>query len=171
MERASAWRLALTEALGGRVFVEGEPLRVFPGPRALCEVGAVAGIPEEKLARLRALARAALSGGLDAERLRRTPPEEALARLRALPGVGAWTAQHMLLRGAAVSDVAPTAEPRVLRAFAEFTASRPPSPGEFAKISERWRPYQMWVCFLLMCWLGRSGRWRIGRRSARAGAA
>lgn len=82
----------------------------------MLRVERLAGLPDEKVLRLHAVARAAIDGVLDAHRLRALPVEWALAQLKAVRGVGEWTAQHILLCGASLADVLPTAEPRVLRA-------------------------------------------------------
>jgi len=81
----------------------------------LVELDAFPGLPAEKVARLRAVALAALDGRLDSARLRAMPLADAVAELRTIRGVGPWTAQHIVMRGCGVIDELPSAEPRVLR--------------------------------------------------------
>lgn len=149
---------------------------VFPSPKQLLQVTAVAGLSEEKLARLKGVAVAALDGKLDADRLRAMPEAQALIELEALRGVGPWTAEHILYRGAALSDALPTSEPRVLHGFADASGLKKGSVEALVERSEGWRPFRMWVCVLLARHLGRIGGWnrpglaeergRLGRRAA-----
>ena len=60
------------------------------------------GLSAVKVGRLHDLARAALDGRLDTERLRALPEADALSELMTLPGVGPWTAQAILTRGCGV---------------------------------------------------------------------
>ena len=87
----------------GRSFV------VAPHPASLLEVPEVAGIPAEKLVRLRGIADAALSGKLDASRRREMREGAALLELESLRGVGPWTASHILHRGAGSTNALPSA--------------------------------------------------------------
>jgi DNA-3-methyladenine glycosylase II len=65
------------------------------------------GLSRQKAAYVRAVARVADAGTLDAAQLRALPLEEAVATLRALPGIGAWSAAVVLLRGCGRLDVFP----------------------------------------------------------------
>ena len=68
-------------------------MRAFPRPERLLEATDVPGLSSVKVGRLHDLARAAIDGRLDTERLRALPEADALAELMTLPGVGPWTAQ------------------------------------------------------------------------------
>ena len=46
------------------------------------------------------------------------PPEQAIAQLGQLPGIGAFSAELVLLRGASAPDEIPRHEPRLARAVA-----------------------------------------------------
>ena len=132
------------------VTVNGHVLRPFPGPRALVDLEPVQGLPMPKVEWLRELARAAADGHLDAGRLRALPPEEALRELRELPGVGAFSSELILVRGAGAPDVLPRAEPRVRTAVRRaYDLGGEPSLAELARIAEPWRPLRSWVCVLL----------------------
>lgn len=152
VKQAAALRKRLSAAHGSLV----GGLWLVPSPRQLLGVKAFPGIAERKLEVLHALARAALDGKLEADRLRSMPTEAALESLEALPGIGPWTASHMLLRGASVRDVLPQAEPRVLRAFAS-AYGRPEA--DYERVSEGWRPFRMWAAILLVRNLAREGKW------------
>jgi len=152
VKQAGALRRKLSEAHGTEV----GGLFVMPSPEQLLGVKQFIGVPAQKLEVLHGLARAALDGRIDAERLRALPTEEALEQLESLYGIGPWTAHHMLLRGASAQDALPTAEPRVLRAFA-LAYERPES--DFASVAEAWRPFRMWASILLVRNLAREGQW------------
>jgi len=103
---------------------------------------------------LRSVAIAALEGRLDASRLRALPPEQALAELRQLPGIGDFSAELILLRGAAAPDELPRHEPRLARAVAlAYNLPGPPSAQELQHISGNWRPYRTWATVLLRTFL------------------
>lgn len=170
MRLAAAAKLALTQEHGDSVRLDGVEHRVFPGPGALAEVTRVDGLSDEKVARLRGVARAALDGALDAEALRAAPEAVALRELQRLRGVGPWAASHIYYRGAAPIDALPTTEPRVLHGLAHALGVAAVTPAEFVRAADDWRPFRMWVAVLLARHLARSGRWNApslaGERAA-----
>ena len=116
---------------------------------------------------LRSLAVAALDGRLDTARLRALPAEEALAQLKELPGVGGFSAELVLLRGAGAPDEVPRHEPRLARAVARaYDRPAPPSADELARISGSWRPYRTWTTLLLRTYLEDETGEIAGRRPA-----
>lgn len=129
-------------------------VRPFPRPQGLLDVVAVQGISAVKVGRLRDLARAAMDGRLDTERLRALPEEEALAELRTLPGIGPWTAQAVLMRGCGVADSLPLADEISRTAVAAlYGLAEPPDDAAWTALSDAWRPYRMWATVLLhMAW-------------------
>ena len=169
VKQAGVTRRRLSEAHG--TLVGG--LWVLPSPQQLLTVKSFPGIAVQKLEVLQGLARAALDGTLDAQRLRALPMEQALEELQRLRGVGPWTASHLLVRGASLQDALPVTEPRVLRAFTHAYA-RPES--EFVTTSALWKPFRMWACIALVRNLGLAGKWaavpsdfqRRGKRAAYA---
>jgi len=141
----------------------GRSFHPAPAPARLLSVERFPGLTEEKIARLHAVARAALDGRLDASTLTAMPREQAIERLRAIRGVGPWTAEHVLLRGCGVVDAMPTAEERVLRGIAEaYGLPETPTPQQALSLAERWRPFRMWIAVRLVMHLGASGRWSRG---------
>jgi DNA-3-methyladenine glycosylase II len=140
----------LAAVLGDSIEVGGEAYRPFPRPQRLLETTAVAGLSAVKVGRLHDLARAALDGRLDTERLRALPEADALAALRALPGVGPWTAQAILTRGCGVADAIPLADEISRTAVAAaYGLAEAPDDATWARISDAWRPYRMWATVLL----------------------
>lgn len=120
------------------------------GPAMLARLSTIKGLSETNLPRLRGVAEAALGGTLGAARLRSLPRSEALEELTAIPGIGPFSAELILLRGAGDPDLTPTADPRLARAMAiAYDLKAPPSAARIAEISEVWKPYRTWVALLL----------------------
>jgi DNA-3-methyladenine glycosylase II len=148
--QAAALKERIAEQYGAHLTVAGAPLAAFPTPRALRAVACIPGLPEVKTGRLRALADAALAGDLDAARLRAMPPADALAHLRTLPGIGPFSAELILIRGAGHPDLFPACERRLHAAMADAYHLDNPGPGQLAELSaRRWAPYRSWVALLL----------------------
>lgn len=157
MTQAARLKTRILEALVEPLAIDGEDIRAFPPPERLLELGSVPGLPAEKLERLHAVARAAADGLLDAEHLASMPTDAAVAELSTVHGVGGWTASLILLRGLGPADELPLNEPRVRRAVAlAYRLPEPPDDEAFLRIAQGWRPYRMWVAFLLRVWLGRA---------------
>lgn len=150
-EQATPIRDQLSVAHGARLIVEGEELVAFPSPERLLTVTDVEGIPAIKLERLHAIARAALDGSLDRERLLALEPETALEQLRILPGIGAFWSQAILLRAVGPTDVAIPSERR-LRAKTATLYNMPEAAEDdeaFMALTERWQPFRTWVSVLI----------------------
>jgi DNA-3-methyladenine glycosylase II len=148
--QASAIKARITAEFGETIDVGGRTLRSFPSPAKLAQLSTVNGLSEIKLQRLRGIGEAALDGTLGAARLRSLPRSQALEELIAIPGIGPFSAELILLRGAGDPDYTPTAEPRLARAIAiAYDIEAPPSAADIAEISEAWRPYRTWVALLL----------------------
>ena len=98
-----------------------------------------------------------MDGRLDTELLRSQPIEDALAALRSIRGIGDWSSQHILLRGAGVADAVPVADPRTRVAVrAAYDLSAEPSDDELTAIADAWRPFRMWGFVLIRLWHGRT---------------
>jgi DNA-3-methyladenine glycosylase II len=148
--QAAAIKARITAEHGETIDVGGRMVRAFPNPAKLAQLSTVNGLSETKLQRLRGIAEAALGGTLGAARLRSLPRSQALEELIAIPGIGPFSAELILLRGAGDPDFTPTAEPRLARAMAiAYDMKAPPSAADIAEISEVWKPYRTWVALLL----------------------
>ena len=167
MTVAAALQQRIAIATGSVTSGWGRAFHPSPAPERLLGLATFAGVSAEKMARLHAVAVAALEGKLDADRLRALPAARAIDELRGIRGVGPWTAEHVLMRGSGVVDELPTAEPRVLRALQEaYGLEAMPSAEEARAIAERWRPYRMWIAVRMVMGLSRSG-WNAPRSERR----
>ncbi len=90
MTQAATVKNRLATDLGEPVDFGDLTLPAFPAPDRLADLGPTRGLTDRKVDQLRALARAAADGQLDADRLRQLPREQALAQLQTLPGIGPW---------------------------------------------------------------------------------
>ncbi len=145
--QAAQLKQKLAERFGTPVDVAGVTLPTFPGPAALPE--RVPLVSELKSDRLHAVAEAALAGRLDAATLRALPPDEAIARLRELPGIGPFSAELILLRGAGHPDRFPTVEGRLHEEMAHAYGLTDPSMADLTQVADGWQPYRTWVALLL----------------------
>jgi DNA-3-methyladenine glycosylase II len=151
MRAAARVKERLTVELGTELTLGGASVRCPPGPDRMRAVAGGSGLPPVKVERLRGLADAAAAGRLDAWALRAVPVDEALASLQELPGIGAFSASLVLVRGAGHPDVLPLAEARLRDAMA-LAYGRPTASlddREITRIAEGWQPYRSWVAFLL----------------------
>src|SRR5580658_2227745 len=148
--QAAAIKAHITAEHGEIIDVGGRMVRAFPNPAKLARLSSINGLSETKLQRLRSVAEAALGGTLGAARLRSLPRSQALEELIAIPGIGPFSAELILLRGAGDPDCTPTAEPRLARAMAiAYDMKAPPSATDIGEISAAWKPYRTWVALLL----------------------
>jgi DNA-3-methyladenine glycosylase II len=147
--QAAAVRDQLARELGTSFQLDGAALAAFPLPERLLGCAERPGLPPEKVARLHAVARAALDGQLDADRLRALDPAAALADLQTLKGIGPFYAQLLHIRSTGVTD-ALVDEPRVLASTAHlYGLPHPPDRAAFAELAEPWRPFRTWATVLL----------------------
>ena len=148
--QAARIKARLAEELGPVVEIHGRKEHAFPGPSRLRQLETFPGVFGHKVEYLHQLARATLEGKLEATFLRALPPEQALEHLKTLPGIGDFSAQLILLRGAGEPDALPTHEPRLGRAMAlAYGLDHLPTTQEARQIAEAWRPYRTWGSLLL----------------------
>jgi DNA-3-methyladenine glycosylase II len=150
MTQGATLRRRLSDELGDRVEIDGRPLSAFPPPDRLARLAPMPGMTVRKVENLRALGEAALAGELDTDLLRGMPVDEALTHLRKLPGIGPFSAELTLIRGAGLVDLFPRETPRLHRAMAEaYDLGPEPPPATLEAIARQWRPFRGWVAFLL----------------------
>jgi DNA-3-methyladenine glycosylase II len=140
----------MTAELGQAVDVHGDLRHAFPGPARLADLDGYPGLTSRKVGYLRSLGEAAMAGRLDAARLRALPREQALAALKELDGVGDFSAELILLRGAGDPDHLPVHEPLLRRAVAlAYGLDGQPDDARLTELAQAWRPYRTWVVLLL----------------------
>jgi DNA-3-methyladenine glycosylase II len=135
----------------GRVFdLDGEELAAFPPPERLAAVRAFPGFDATRMTRLRAIARAALDGRLDAGRLAKLSAEDARAELETLPGIGPFYADLVLVRATGVADLLPRNEPMLLSYAGHFYRDgKAVDMPTLESIAEHWRPFRTWAAVLI----------------------
>src|SRR5205814_10467295 len=103
-----------------------------------------AGLSRSKTAALKDLAAITLDGTVPTRReLARMTDEEIVERLTKVRGIGRWTVEMLLLFELGRLDVWPVADYGVQKGFAKtFGRKKLPTPKQFQKIGERWRPYR-----------------------------
>jgi DNA-3-methyladenine glycosylase II len=148
--QAASIKGRITAEHGETIDVGSRMVRAFPNPTTLGQLSTIDGLSETKLQRLRGVAEAALGGTLGAARLRSLPRSQAVEELKAIPGIGPFSAELILLRGAGDPDCIPTADPRLARAIAiAYDMKAQPSAAKITEVSEVWKPYRTWVALLL----------------------
>jgi DNA-3-methyladenine glycosylase II len=148
--QAARIRERMTAELGQPVDVHGDVRQAFPAPGRLAALEGFPGLFAGKADNLRALGEAAAVGRLDGAWLRSIPRDQALTELKRLQGIGDFSAELILLRGAGDPDHLPEHEPRLYRGAAlAYDLDDPADHDWLAKQAEPWRPYRTWVAFLL----------------------
>jgi DNA-3-methyladenine glycosylase II len=136
--------------LGQAVDIHGDVRHAFPAPARLAALDGFPGLFAGKVENLRSLGEAAAVGRLDGDRLRALPREQALVELKQLPGIGDFSAELVLLRGAGDPDHLPSHEPRLCRGAAlAYGLDEAPDRAWLEDRAEAWRPYRTWVVLLL----------------------
>jgi DNA-3-methyladenine glycosylase II len=149
MRTASVLKQRISRDYGTPVMVDSTEMTTFPSPQVLLDATSLPGVHSVKLERIHGLAASALDGTLTARAPRTVPPDEALATLRQLPGVGPFSAELILVRGAGAPDVF-TSESRLLAAIRKvYHLPEASAEGDYRSIAQGWRPLRSWVSFWL----------------------
>ncbi|MEP6598870.1 MAG: DNA-3-methyladenine glycosylase 2 family protein [Actinomycetota bacterium] len=143
-------RRALSDARGTRFDIAEEQVAAFPLPDQLLALTDFPGLNEQKITRLHGVARAALAGQLDAQRLRAMDPAEAMADVQSIPGIGPFYSALVVVRAVGFADVEPQDEPRSMALIARlYGLPQPLKLDEVRAVAETWRPFRTWVTFLI----------------------
>ena len=95
----------------------------------------------------------------------RFPPGTRSLSSRNCAGIGGFSAQLILVRGAGEPDLLPSSEPRLARAAAlAYGLDGLPSQQELERMGTRWAPYRSWVSFLLRVFLEEETHEIAGKR-------
>lgn len=111
----------------------------FPAPQALGDLDL--DLPGRKTEYLHAVAEAALDGRLDGAALRSVDPDEAVRVVQEIKGLGPFSAELVVIRGANAPDALPRHEHRLK---AEVTERYGPDH-TLEEVSAAWRPFRTWA--------------------------
>jgi DNA-3-methyladenine glycosylase II len=144
--QAASLRRRLSAEAGRTFELAGVTEYAFPLPERLLDLREFPGLEPQRIERLHGVARAALAGQLDPDRLATLEPDEALADLRRIPGLGPVYAGLVELRSTGVSDALTLGEPR-LPSYLKHYYGLPETPdGEtIRRLAEPWRPFRTWA--------------------------
>ena len=112
------------------------------------------GLSRPKIAHMKSVAAALLTGTLDLQRVVTAPLEPARAELLSVKGIGPWTAELFLLYARGEPDAFPVADIGLMEAHkrlsgAEIRMDRT----AFTAHAEAWRPWRGVAAHLLWAWL------------------
>lgn len=151
--QAATIKRQIAERYGTSIDVHGRQEPAFPGPRSLVEItDRLDDLGQVKKERLAHLAGATLNGHLNANRLRDMHADDALEHLQELPGIGPFSAELVLLRGAGHPDHVPTHERRLLEALGHLYRIDNPTVDHLHDLADVWRPYRTWCAVLIRSW-------------------
>jgi DNA-3-methyladenine glycosylase II len=123
--------------------IDGDVHRTMVPPEVLVDLRRIPGVPGPKLPWLRDVARATLEGDLDPEHLLAMEPDRAIRQLQRIDGIGPFSAELILVRGAGHPDVFAAREPLLQQLLEQHYGTSDPA------ITNRWRPRRSWASFLL----------------------
>jgi DNA-3-methyladenine glycosylase II len=153
-QQAARIQASMAAVYGTPLVLDGVAVPAFPAPRELLSVTAVPGLNATKVERLHGVARAALDGKLDVQRLRDLGDEAGPAALREIKGIGDFWSSGIYLRSCGIVDVFPH-EPHAVVALAVLHGlTALPDATTVQRLTDVYRPYRMWVCFMLRVALG-----------------
>ena len=145
---AASIRRDLVLAFGRRARIGRQLFLDFPTPERIAAAGA-RGLTGFRLSKgkrdtILRLARGFAGGALSEEHLESLPDEAFVERLTRIRGVGRWTAEVALLRGAGRPDAFPAGDLSIIKYLAVGLLGRaaPSTEREMREISERWRPHR-----------------------------
>ena len=101
----------------------------------------VCGMSARKAGYIRGLGEAVVNGSLDLDGLCDLPDEEVIARLTALKGVGAWTAEMILIFSMERPDVLSSGDLAIRRGLLRLYGGTSISPKQFERYRKRYSPY------------------------------
>ncbi len=146
--QALAIKRRLSEAHGHAVVCpNGSIIHAFPGPAAIRALTEIQGLSLQRIEWLHGLADAALQGALDCSELAGLSQKDGSAALRAIPGIGHFSAELILARGAGNPDIFPMHEPILHGMMSRLYGVEDPKRQK--EIAESWRPYRSWISYLL----------------------
>ena len=149
-------RAELSERYGAMFELAGQRCAALPTPEQLLAVNEFPGLPPEKVQRLHGVARAALDGLLDVDRLKAAGPEQAAALVQQIKGIGPFYSSLITVRATGWADLLVTSEKiarGLIRELYDFPAE--PTDEQLRELAENWRPFRTWATVLIRAAAGR----------------
>lgn len=146
MTQASNLKARLANELG--TTAESGHTTATPAPEVLSGLEHLDGLNDTKTERLRAVAQAAIHGTLDPQPLRTASASNALDELQTIEGIGPFSAELILVRGAGAPDIFPTNKKRLHNIMSKLY-DKTATTNDLAEIASRWSPYRSWIAFHL----------------------
>lgn len=144
--QAITLRARLGQQFGASFMLAGVSTVAVPTPSALLEVGALPGLPADRVPRLRAVAAAAQEGRLSVSHLVGLGQDATLSELQKLPGIGPFYAALIWIRSTGVADALPLVEGHGREAIRRlYGVDHDLDDQELAALAESWRPFRTWV--------------------------
>lgn len=170
---AAKLKRVLIERFGERLVCDGREYPLFPRADTLAALGPDDLRPlqfsRQKIDYVVGSAAAVAGGALDLAALADLPTAESLGVLTRLRGVGRWTAEYVLLRGAGHRDVIPAADGGLRRIIGQaYGLGRLASEVEVRALAERWAGWRSYAAFY---WWFALQEQMAAARAGRAGAA
>lgn len=159
--RRSAGQMAevrdrMAERYGATFTLAGQQRFAVPTPRQLLEIVDLPAVPAEKLGRMHGVARAAIEGQLDVDRLVGLGAEAATGDLQSIKGIGPFYASLVVIRAVGFMDVLPRDEPTLRQLVTDlYDLPHPCSAEELEDISSAWTPFRTWASVLVRAAAGR----------------
>lgn len=145
----SLWR-NYSEEHGLPVTIAGRTYRTFPPPAFFLEGHELPGLRRQKWKYLEDVARAALSGHLNRNRLREMELDAIKKELKKVKGIGPYFADLVSAFGVGHRDVFLEHETRIHEAMGVRYGVEASDMHAIHQISDGWRPLRTWGCYLMM---------------------
>jgi DNA-3-methyladenine glycosylase II len=162
---AQKLRTSLIHTYGAALEVNGATYHAFPRPETLAEAGIEKlreiGLSQRKSEYIMDIARNVSAGELNLEALCSLPNDEIVATLTGIRGVGAWTANWLLIRALGRPDGFPASDLSLMRMVGTLAGKGATlTATEAGEYSRRWSPYRSFVTGYLFA-AARSGRMEL----------
>jgi DNA-3-methyladenine glycosylase II len=145
VKQAARITARISENHGTKLDFNGTTKFVFPAPNVLETLPYITGLSERKVDQLRILG-AKTGDWLSSESLLKITREQATIELQKLPGIGPFSSELILLRGAGDTDAFPLTEMRLHRAIIQaYQLDENTNIETLLKIAENWRPFRTWI--------------------------
>ena len=151
---ANMLRSLLIEKYGESIKINGNSFYVFPTPEKIMSVG-IDELHKNKFSSRKAeyiwgIAKSICTNELDVYALTKSPYEKALKDLVDLRGVGAWTAQWLMINSLGFEDGFPSGDLALQKIITKkLQNNKLMSDSQILKYSNKWVPYRSWATIYL----------------------